>query len=159
MSQTPEMQLIVESCANARARVTFFRLAFGMSQGAQTVPQRALSDMITPVFSDRIEVSLSGCEPIDRSLAQAVLLALLCIESALPRGGSIEVDLSNQATILKANASTIEWDAPLWSLLTQNPPECSVAPSHVQFQLLAELTDPDQRAIEHSDTSLSLIHI
>ncbi len=24
MSQTPEMQLIVESCANARARVTFF---------------------------------------------------------------------------------------------------------------------------------------
>ena len=109
--------------------------------------QRALSDMITPVFSDRIEVSLSGCEPIDRSRAQAVLLPLLCIESALPRGGMIDIDLSNQATTLKATASSIEWDASLWSLLTQNQPECSVAPSQVQFQLLAELTEPDQRAI------------
>ena len=156
MSQTPEMQLIVESCANARARVTFFRLAFGMSQGAQTVSHRALNDMITPVFSDRMKVSLSGREPIDRSRAQAVLLALLCIESALPRGGAIEIDLSNQATTLKAKASTIEWDAPLWSLLTQNQPECSVAPSQVQFQLLADLTDPEQLAINHSDTSLTL---
>lgn len=156
MSQTPEMQLIVESCANARARVTFFQLAFGMSQGAQTVSQRALSDMITPVFSDRIEVSLSGHEPIVRSRAQAVLLALLCIESALPRGGMIDIDLSGQITTLKAQASSIEWDAPLWSLLTQTPPECSVAPSQVQFQLFAALTDPERRAINHSDTSLTL---
>ena len=156
MSQTPEMQLIVESCANARARVTFFRLAFGMSQGAQTVSHRMLSDMVTPVFSDRIRVSLSGREPIDRPRAQAVLLALLCIESALPRGGSIEVDLSNQATTLKAKASSIEWDPPLWSLLTQNSPECLVAPSQVQFQLLADLTDPERLAINHSDTSLTL---
>ena len=156
MSQTPEMQLIVESCANARARVTFFQLAFGMSQGAQTVSHRMLSDMVTPVFSDRIKVKFSDHGPIDRSRAQAVLLALLCIESALPRGGIIDNDLSGQMTTLMANASTIEWDASLWSLLTQNPPECSVAPSQVQFQLLADLTDPERRAINHSDTSLTL---
>ena len=156
MSQTPEMQLIVESCANARARVTFFRLAFGMSQGAQTVSHRTLSDIVTPVFSDRIKVRFSDHGPIDRTRAQAVLLALLCIESALPRGGMIDIDLSGEMTTLNAKASTIEWDAPLWSLLGQNPPDFLVAPSQVQFQLLAELTKPERRAIEHSDTSLML---
>ena len=156
MSKTPEMQLIVESCANARARVTFFRLAFGMCQGEQTVSQPALRDMVTTVFSDRIKVTFSDHGPIDRPHAQSILLALLCMESALPRGGMITIDLSRHMTTLKANAPVIEWNDLLWSRLTHNQPEGSMAPSQVQFQLLAELTKPDQRHISRSDTSITL---
>ncbi len=156
LNNSPEMQLIAESCQNARARVTFFRTAFGMSQGSQIVSAKALMAMIDPLYQGRISVTYSGNDDMERIRAQCILLAILCLDCALPQGGNIEIYGEDARCVLTATSLSLCWDDHLWRRLEPKEDASDIAPSQVQFLMLHALSDGGKRQVFHDDTSITL---
>jgi len=133
----PEMDLIVESVNNAKARVRFFRVAFGLaSDGAQLGEReiRSIIEDMTRGGRTRIEWQLHGDRP--RGDVKLVFLALQCLETAMPYGGTVEVTGDDTGWQVSGTADKMKTDAALFGLLTDGDPNHAITAAQVQFALL-----------------------
>ena len=88
ISDSPELRLIAESVAAARARIQAFRIAFGQAQGDQRVSRAELARLAEGVSAQgRLKVQLDAQGDFARADVRMVMLALMCLETALPWGG------------------------------------------------------------------------
>lgn len=138
--QGPEMSLISASCQNARARLRFFRLAFGHAGAGQMVSAREAAEILHDWGEARLRCSWPAGVDAPRQEAQLVFLAALCLERALPRGGEIEIAASPGGWRLSCGAALPQghaaWD---WMAAYAEAPEAAPAqlqPAEVQFALL-----------------------
>lgn len=143
----PELQLVTESVENAQARIRMFRVAFGQAQPDQRLGGPEIAALLADCArGGRLILDWQVGGDQARREIKMVLLALLCLESALPRGGRVLICRSGDGRgwRLVAEASRTRPDAPLWSLLGPGT-EAEVAPAlpldrltpaHVQFALL-----------------------
>lgn len=132
----PEIGLIGESVGNASARIRFFRIAFGAA-GDQMVGAAEVQSILRDLYGGgRTAVVWDLAEPVQRVEVRMALLAVLCIESAMPYGGRIAVTCQESAWTLTGNADRLNVDAALWGLLSGAGMDVDVKPSHVQFALL-----------------------
>lgn len=154
LNNSPEMQLIADSCKNARDKVQFFRLAFGVSQSGQVITKSALQKMIAPLFQGRLLARYEGPDTLERPQAQCVLLALLCLETALPQGGQILIDGDQQTLKLTGTGPSVDTEDAPWSIFNQN--HTTFSPAQVHFDLLAAMTDPEARHIALSDDKIEI---
>lgn len=143
IAQSGEMMLIAESIAAARARVRWFRVAFGQAAADQRLSQAELGNLLADVEKGgRIRIRLEAEGDLPRVDARLILLALMCLETALPWGGSVLVCRGASGWRLVAEASRTKPDPALWAWLDGGgaaPEGQSPAPSstEVQFPLLA----------------------
>ena len=150
LARAPELALISDSVAAARARIATFRLAFGQASGdARVSPadvETALRDFRE---AGRLQVSLGAATDAARIEVKMILLALMCIESALPWGGRVVVRRAAPGWHLLAEAARTRRDDAMWSWLTAGPAaeRPHPAPAHVQFPLLAAEAAAQGRAI------------
>jgi histidine phosphotransferase ChpT len=133
---SPELALIAESVAAAKARIAFFRIAFGLSGGEQRVGR---SEM-TKILSDssrggRIKMDWRVLEPVLRAEAKLALLAILCCESALAFGGRISISDSGGKWQALAQADRLRIEPALWDSLSRPKPD--LPPAQVHFSLFA----------------------
>ncbi|WP_322865918.1 histidine phosphotransferase family protein [Aquicoccus sp. G2-2] len=95
---------------------------------------------------------------LQRATVQAVFLALLCIETALPLGGDITVQNDGDEFQIRGTGPRIGYDPALWGALKQGRAPDALCPALVQFALLAlasaELGRP--LAIGTSETHISI---
>ncbi|MCX7559743.1 histidine phosphotransferase family protein [Sulfitobacter sp. F26204] len=132
----PEIGLIGESVDNASARIRFFRVAFGAA-GDQMVGADEVRATLGDLYaSSRLSPEWLVAKAVPRAEVRLVFLAILCIESALPYGGHIEIKAQGGKWSLTAVADRINVDPPLWALLSDHSLTCKLMPSHVQFALL-----------------------
>ena len=135
----PEMQLISDSAAGAQARVQMFRIAFGRSESGQQIG------------ADEVRGVLRGAEaggklrhdwrietPAPRTEVRCAFLAILCLQTALPRGGTIVVTRTGDTWRAAGAGSLVRLEEGLADLVRGAPPPATLAPSHVQFALLPE---------------------
>jgi histidine phosphotransferase ChpT len=159
----PEMSLIQQSCNNATARIRFFRIAFGSAGDLRPIPsaqaRKTLADHYT---GTRIAPDWRVVQDLRRDVTQLGYLCVLCLETALPQGGSIRVNVSEDALIAAAEAESLRADGTLWSMLTEpaSKPCAELRPADVQFGLLARLCadlglEPDL-AHEHGHATLRI---
>lgn len=145
----PEMALISESCASAQARIRFYRLAFGTGPGEQRigVPEaRALAEGY--LHGGRLALDWATGSDLSRQELQLGYLALLCLESAMPLGGTVRMGRAEDRWRLDGTAPRLRADPVLWDgLATPQGPGC-VTPASVQFALLALHANGAQRAID-----------
>ena len=138
----PEMSLIQQSCDNATARIRFFRIAFGSAGDIRPVSAaeacKTLADHYT---GTRIKAEWQVTQDLRRDVTQLGYLCVLCLETALPQGGVVSVDLSGGALAVSAQADTVRAEGALWDLLTAPgaAPSTELRPADVQFGLLARL--------------------
>ncbi|KRW95877.1 histidine phosphotransferase family protein [Paracoccus sp. MKU1] len=137
---SPEMQLIAESVEAARARVRWFRMAFGHAAPDQRLSLAELAALLADVErGGRIRVRLEAEGDLPRAEGRMILLALMCFETAMPWGGSVLVCRGASGWRLVAECSRTKSDPALWSWLDRAPgwerPE--PAASEVHFPLLA----------------------
>ena len=150
ISKSPELALITESVRSARARVRFFRTAFGHAPADQRVAVSEIGQLMAD-FTDggRLTVELDGSGDVSRPEARMILLALMCMDSAMPWGGRVLVCRTDKGWRLVGEASRTRFDPATWSWLDHrpdSPPQMPIA-AEVHFALLGVLSTCNDRPI------------
>lgn len=141
IANSAELRLIAESVAAARMRIQAFRMAFGQAQPDQRVARAELQRLLDGVTAQgRLRVELDAEGDFARPEIRMIMLALMCLETAMPWGGRIVVLRCAPGWRLIGESDRMRPDPALWSWLgpAEAAPARPPAPSEVQFALLAE---------------------
>jgi histidine phosphotransferase ChpT len=148
----PEMTLISESVANASARIRYFRIAFGAA-GEQMLGRPEIASILDGNYEgSRLSVSWGPLDAQPRHLVRLAFLAVMCLETAMPYGGRIEVSREGDRITVSGYADKYKVDAALWALLDTGTNGADLRPVQVQFGLLPLIAADEGRVLE-VDTS------
>ncbi|GAA0288497.1 histidine phosphotransferase family protein [Rhodovulum strictum] len=138
LSGREEFALITDSVARANGRIRLFRLAFGAAGDGVQIAGGEIAGILAEYYGgSRIEIAAEPPAALPRALAKVVLLAVLCAETALLRGGRIAISGSGEDVVLAAEGPRLNLDPRLWVPISENRvPEGEIAASEVQFALL-----------------------
>lgn len=138
IAASPELMLIAESVAAARARIQLFRVAFGMAQGDQRMSRAGLAQLLDGFSGQgRLRVRLEAEGDFARLELRMIMLGMMCMESSLPWGGAVTVLRHGSRWRLVGEADRVKQDPGLWAWLGGGIPR-NPAPSEVHFALLAQ---------------------
>ena len=149
-AEGPEMALVNESVGNATARVKFMRFAFGAATADQTVRNSDILTTLQDVTRGsrlRYVWNVAG-DPLRLDLRVA-LQSMMCLETALPMGGDIEVTFIEGVWRVIARNERLNLDPALWAPLSKGICPDDLIPAQVQFGLL-----PDAAAEAGRDLTL-----
>lgn len=134
----PEVALIAQSVASANARILFLRVAFGMAGEEQRLGRTEIAGLLRDwTEGGRLVVDWQVAGDHPRPEVRRAFLALLCLETVLPYGGTLTVLRDGARWQARAQGRRLKVDDPLWALLTD--PGASAAgltAPQVQFGLL-----------------------
>ncbi|TNJ46872.1 histidine phosphotransferase family protein [Phaeobacter sp. B1627] len=154
----PELELISDSVNNANARIRFFRIAFGAA-GEQDLGRAEIISVLGDVSKGgRIKYNWSSHESAARRDVRMSFLAGLCVESALPYGGAIQILRSSDSWTVVGEGRKVNVDETLWTGLTEGDQKADITPALVQFALLAEAAKQASRSLTF-DQSLEKVSI
>ena len=152
----PELALVTESCDYASARIRFFRIAFGAAtDNAMVSRNEVVAVLQTLGAAGRVSYDWAPGGDLPRREVQLALLALQCVEAALPRGGEICIESQPGHWSVTGLSDRIAPDPAHWQQMERiaaapvpEAEEPAVAPNHVQFALLPLLA----RALDRRPT-------
>lgn len=157
---SPELALISDSVTNANARVRFFRVAFGAAGG---VDQQIGRSEITGILSDltrsgRLNIGWTSLPALPRREAKIAFLSLMCLESALPHGGKVQVERGEARWSIRGESLRLKIEADLWEMLSNPMAKPDIQPSTVHFALLREELSRQHRrmTVEIRETDIRL---
>lgn len=131
-----ELSLISDSVDNANARVKFFRIAFGQSSEGQMTSGAEMKSILTALGTGRVTYHWAVEGDQMRDEVKMATLMLMCLETALPRGGKITVERSHDGQwSVCARAERLEPDPALWARLGAITDVDDLKPADVQFFL------------------------
>ncbi|MGC9418388.1 MAG: histidine phosphotransferase family protein [Rhodovulum sp.] len=133
-----ELALISDSVARANGRIKLFRLAFGAAGDGVDVAGGELIEILEDYYGgSRIELAADPPAALPRALAKVTLLAVLCAEIALVRGGRIALSSQSGEIVLTAEAPRLQIEPRLWDPISEGrAPDDGLGPAEVQFALL-----------------------
>jgi histidine phosphotransferase ChpT len=134
----PELTLIAESVANATARIRFFRVAFGASGDARLARTEVQSILADLSKGSRLKLGWGSAADLHRREVRLAFLAILCLETVMPYGGTIDVAQLPEGWRLNARARRFRTEGTLWPSLTAGEIPTGITPAEVQFALLHE---------------------
>jgi len=118
---------------------------------------------ITSILRDlykasRLTVFWTPQEPQHRACVRLAFLGLLCMETAMPFGGRIEIDQSEGQWSLTGVGDKLNVDPDIWAHLAQMPAAVALQPAHVQFALMPVIAAEDQRSVasQSDDTTVKI---
>ena len=136
----PEMELVGDSVTGATARLKFLRLAFGAASGDQTCSRSDILGTLDAVArGGRLSYSWNVAGNPPRLDVRTALLAMMCIETALPVGGDIEIHMDNGQWGVHAKHDRLSLDPLLWVPLSKNACPADLTAAQVHFGLLPQM--------------------
>lgn len=120
-----EHALAVESLAGALGRLRFLRIAFGQAAPGATLARREIAEALAGVYGrGRLSVVWQPLAERARCEVRLALLGLMCLETALPRGGQVTIGDAAGAAAgwrLLAEGPRLQAGGPLWESLETGP--------------------------------------
>ena len=158
-----EMALIMESAGHANARIRLFRVAFGLCGPDQRMARGEAAAILQDCTEGgRLSVTWDSPQDLARRDVKLMFLALMCLETAMIQGGTVQISYDAQGWRIAANAPRLRRDAALWDGLS-DPAQAEafytdVAAGHVHFPLLALEAARQHRAIAQTweDSAITL---
>lgn len=156
---TPELDLIGQSAKSAQAKLEFYRIAFGAG-GSGLVGSPQVSRIARDMFSNgRISVEFPndrGERP--RHLVKLLYLLLLCVETTLPRGGTIRCTPGATGWLIEVDGTQINTDQTNWAHFSTGQRFAGPTPSNIQFALAQTCAADSNKSIKHelSETHLKV---
>jgi histidine phosphotransferase ChpT len=124
---------------NASARVRYMRIAFGIASEGQPVSRPEIQSILADMSrAGRVRYDWTLTQDCARSDAQHVFLAMMCLEAAMPRGGTILARGDDAHWLITGPAEDDRPSPALWSMLT-GAEGVDPLPAQVQFALLPEI--------------------
>lgn len=160
VGNSPEMALISESVENANARIRFFRVAFGMSSEGQMIGKNEVCSILAGIAKGaRVEFDWAPQSDLARSEAQAVFLAIQCLESAMPFGGTIRVTERSPGWAVVGAAPKLRHEDLPWDVMERPEEGAGVAPAQVQFALLPQVLNGigKRLTLEREESEISIV--
>lgn len=140
-TSSQETALILESTANANARIRYFRVAFGLCGPDQRIGRSEVASILADgAAGGRLNIAWDSPQDLARRDVKLAYLGLMCLETALIHGGDVRVAVGDQGWSLSARAPRIKIDAALWDGLARGakPDHYSdITAGHVNFLLMA----------------------
>lgn len=154
VADSPEMALVTESVQNAAAKVRFLRLAFGDATADQVVARSEILSILDEV-SNGGRLTYSWSVPIDppRLDVRVALLSAMCIETALPLGGDIQITHDDTNWAIQAKHDRLNLDPDLWAPLSKGESSQTLTAAQVHFGLLPEMAAEADRPLAFSHGS------
>lgn len=159
MTNAPELALIAESVESANARIRFFRVAFGGASRTATFAHSDATTILKDVYkTSRTSVGWQVQGDLKRAEVKLAFLLIQCLDSAMPRGGTIRVTRDGDVWRIKAIGDRLRIEDNLWSRLSHPGPQTHIAASDVHFALVAPAAADISRRVSMSanETSISL---
>lgn len=158
----PELDLIGESSAAARHRLSFFRICFGAADPAAQISTEVFSDTMRAAMTTQrltIETQITDTE-MPRRLAKLTALIALCVESSLPVGGKITVSQRPSEWHVSADSRRVDVPTDLWRHVTHSDPlPAPLQASKVQFPLACYQARAVGRDVHMRSTEKSILVI
>lgn len=133
---SPELDLLGESVEGALARLKFFRLAFGAPRGRAVGRSEVESILRGIEKTSRLAYVWTASGDLPREEVKAAFLLLLCLESALPLGGSVSAARDGGAWRLQGEGPRLRPKPELWASLTTRSPMAPETATEVPFGVL-----------------------
>ncbi|MCH8467306.1 MAG: histidine phosphotransferase [Roseinatronobacter sp.] len=134
--QGPEIDLVVQSTECANAKLRFFRVAFGIVSAEQMISQAEINSILRAMEAHQKQrIRWTGATELTRRQVKLVFLLLMCLETALPWGGDIDVMIHAGGVQLIARAERMKIDDALWASLGSGSVLEDVTSARVQFLL------------------------
>ncbi len=147
----PEIGLIADSVDSAKAKLLFFRVCFGQVSSSAQMSAREVETIATAMIQTprlTLEWQMQSAD-FTRERVKLLFLLLLCVETALPIGGTIVVR-EDDGFVVQADGKRVQMqDA--WAIFKGGLVD--VTPAQVQFPLAQALGDIH---VESSETSLTV---
>lgn len=138
-SKGPELSLISESVGHASARIRFFRIAFGTSGSDQRIGRAEVASILADMTDgSRLHIDWDSPNDLPRRDVKLVFLLILCLESAMPYGGQINIERGPSRWTLLGRAAKLKQEAALWECLINPQASADIGPAQVQFLLVPE---------------------
>lgn len=148
VSSGPELSLVSESVENATAKVKYLRLAFGDAQADQIVPRRDILSIFDALArGGRTSYSWDVPNDPNRLDVRTALLSVMCVESALPLGGDIEIKLDDGMWSVRAQHERLSLDPDLWVPLSKGMTPNGLAAAQVHFAILPAMAAEAGRSL------------
>lgn len=149
-----EVDLVTESVTTAHARIRLFRTAFGAAQpGQMMAPSEIASLLKDHATSARYHTDFAISDNLPRQDLRLILLVLMCLDSALPWGGTVQIRPCAQGYQIEAEAERHRLEPEAWCWLTGQGVGSEITPATVQFPLLALLVHQQGWQLDVTDTS------
>ncbi|WP_244882153.1 histidine phosphotransferase family protein [Octadecabacter temperatus] len=154
VADSPEMALVTESVQNAAAKVRFLRLAFGDATADQVVARSEILSILDEV-SNGGRLSYSWNVPIDppRLDVRVALLSAMCVETALPLGGDVQITHDDTNWTIQAKHDRLNLDPDLWAPLSKGENSHTLTAAQVHFGLLPQMAAEARRTLSFSHGS------
>lgn len=132
-----ELQLVQNSVNLANARLRFFRIAFGSSKPGPGPSAGELNGALEALtLEGRFAVDWKMPEGTDRATVQLCFLAILCLQTAMPRGGHISAASFGDTRAVSGESDVVVQDPAVWSLLSDNSSTAHPTSAEIQFLIL-----------------------
>lgn len=147
----PEMELISGSVSNATAKLKFLRLAFGAASPDQLCSRSEILATLEAVArGGRLSYSWNVAGDVARLDARTALLSVMCIETALPMGGDIDIRMNSGTWVIHAKHDRLTLDPELWVPLSKNTYTNGLGAAQVHFGLLPQMAAEAGRTLSLS---------
>ena len=154
VADSPEMALVTESVQNAAAKVRFLRLAFGDSTADQVVARSEILSILNDIANGgRISYFWNVSNDPPRYDVRVALLSVMCIETALPLGGDIQISLDQNSWTIQAKHDRLSLDPALWAPLSKGESAQTLTAAQVHFGLLPQMAAEADRTLSFSHGS------
>ena len=157
-----EMALITQSVENANARIRYFRMAFGNAGPDQSAAETEIRSILKALSGgSRIRYDWRAQGDPPRRDVRAIFLALQCMETAMPLGGTLVIDRQGPKWTLTGLSDRLSVNAKLWDSIEQGADAATPsAASEVQFALLpAALADARRKLAVEFGTDRILLKL
>ncbi|MCC5991289.1 MAG: histidine phosphotransferase [Rhodobacteraceae bacterium] len=152
-----EVDLVGESVATAHARIRLFRAAFGTAQpGQMMAPSEIASLLKDHAVSARYDTDFVTSDNLPRQDIRLLLLVLMCLDTALPWGGTVQIRQDGQGYQITAEAERHRLDPEAWCWLTGQSVSAGISPATVQFPMLALIVHQQGWRLQLTHTAQNL---
>ena len=154
VADSPEMALVSESVQNAAAKVRFLRLAFGDATACQVVQRSEILSILQEISNGgRLNYSWAVENDPPRLDVRTALLSVMCVETALPLGGDIQITCDQNNWTIEAKHDRLNLDPTLWAPLSKGDHAPTLTPAQVHFGLLPQMAAEAERSLTLSHGS------
>lgn len=157
-AEGPELDLLAQSTQSASAKLRFYRVAFGTMTAEQMISHAEILSILTALNGHQKQKLDWQCTlALSRRQVKLVFLMLMCLETALPWGGKVQITAQGRDVRLVARSDRLKIDDDLWTALQTGQPIKDLNSARIQFALAAvELTTQRSR-ITLQETAGTLI--